>query len=163
MSDAHHNKVLGVSTDGAITEMLAVGNVVPAGLDVWGDEILLALTGPAPHLPADGQIVSFGLGGEPALVAAGGPLMLDVERGRGSTLFGLAQGFFTPGQPDGAPAEPDTGELLAVHADGSVSVVVGGLDRPTSMEIIGDTAFVVGLSGDIVRIDDIGHPNRSHH
>ena len=29
------------------------------------------------------------------------------------------------------------------------------LDRPTSLEIVGDTAYVVGLAGTIVEIDNL--------
>ncbi len=36
--------------------------------------------------------------------------------------------------------------------DGSVRTVVDGLDRPTSLEVQGDTAFVVGLGGSVVAI-----------
>lgn len=156
VSDAHHNKLLRVSRRGAISELATFGNVVPAGLETHGKTVLLALTGPAPHLPEDGQIVAVDprTGGN-RLVAAGGPLMVDVEKGPGHSLFGLAQGFFTPGTQDGSPAEPDTGELLVVDPDGGVTPIVEGLDRPTSMEIVGDTAYVVGLSGEVVRIDDI--------
>lgn len=162
VSDAHHNKVLRVSKRGTISEVRVFGNVVPAGLETHGRDILLALTGPAPHLPEDGRIVSFSpRGDEVETVAAGGPLMLDVERGRGDRLFGLAQGHFTPGQLDGSPADPFTGELLRVGHDGEVSVVVGGLNQPTSMEIVGNDAWVVGLDGTVVRISGIG--GRGHH
>ena len=33
------------------------------------------------------------------------------------------------------------------------------LDRPTSLEFIGKTAFVITLTGKVIRIDDVG---RSH-
>ena len=156
VSEAHHNKVLQVTPGGDISELATFGNVVPAGMEVHGNRILLALTGPAPHLPEDGQIVSIDpSNGEAELVAAGGPLMVDVERGRSNSLFGLAQGFFTPGTPDGSPANADTGELLSIDDNGGVSPIVEGLDRPTSLEIQADTAFVVGLAGTVVRIDNI--------
>ncbi len=161
VTDAHHNRLLYVSEDGDIESLSTLGNVVPAGLDVHGSKILMAWTGPTPHLPEDGQIVSYDRRKGLRPVASGGPLMIDVERGRGGTIFGLAQGYFTPGQDAGAPAEPNTGQLLAVGRHGDVEVVVDNLDRPTSMEIVGDTAYVVGLGGDIVRIDDISRQSRS--
>lgn len=156
VTDAHHNKLLYVSHHGEIEELLALGNVVPAGLETRGSRVLMSLTGPAPHLPEDGQIVSY-LPRRDRLrtIASGGALMVDVERGPGRTLYGLSQGYFTPGQPDGAPAEPDTGELLRVKRNGDLRVVATGLDRPTSMEIVKCSAYVVGLGGDIVRIDRI--------
>ena len=44
------------------------------------------------------------------------------------------------------------GDLLpVVDADGSEIV----LDRPTSLELVGDTAYVVGLGGTIVKIKNL--------
>jgi hypothetical protein len=37
-------------------------------------------------------------------------------------------------------------------------VVVDGLNQPTSLEIIGNTAYVVTLGGQIWRIDNISKP-----
>lgn len=65
---------------------------------------------------------------------------------RGQSLFALAQGHFTPGQDPGSPADPDTGQLPEVDGRGGFSVVADGLDRPTSLEVIGDTAYVVTLT-----------------
>ena len=56
---------------------------------------------------------------------------------------------------------PDTGRLVKVDRYGGLVPVVDGdghelvLDRPTSLELIGDTAYVVGLSGTIVKIDNL--------
>lgn len=158
VADAHHNKVLYVSPDGTISALEEYGNIVPAGLDTWGRDVLVSFTGPAPHLPDDGVIRRVDPKGGEEVVATGGRLLVDVERGRGATVFGLAQGFFTPGQPDGSPAEPDTGELLIADGDGGFEVVVDGLDRPTSMEIVGTTAYVIGLAGTVVVVDDIAGP-----
>ncbi len=185
VAEAHHNKVVHVTRDGDITEVEAFGNTVPTGLETWGEDILVAMAGPQPHLPEDGQILLI----EPSikddddddesdddddsesddrksddesdddeefkLIAAGGPLLVDVERGRGDSLYGLAQGFFTPGQPDGAPAELGTGELLLSDGEGGFTTVIGGLDQPLSMEIVGTTAYIVGFQGTVVRVDDI--------
>jgi hypothetical protein len=156
VAEAHHNKVLQVSLLGHISELHAFGNVVPTGLETWGHRVLVALAGPQPHLPEDGRIVSVSPGGtDVQQVAAGGPLLLDVERGRGATLFGLAQGDFPDGEPDGTPAQANTGQLLRSDGDGGFEVIVDGLDRPTSMEIVGNTAYVVGLSGDVVRVSGL--------
>ena len=35
------------------------------------------------------------------------------------------------------------------------TTIVGGLDRPTSLEFIDNTAFVVTLTGKVMRIDNI--------
>ncbi len=82
---------------------------------------------------------------------------MDVEFGRGRTLYALAQGVWLSGPP-GAPAAPNTGNLLEVNPDGTFTAVVHGLDRPTSVEFIGNTAYVVTLAGEILQIDDVSGP-----
>jgi len=158
VTDGHYNRLLQVSLDGQVTELIAFANIVPTGLEVHGSTIYMAEAGPVPHLPQDGRVVSFGRSLTPTVVASGGPLLVDVERGRGRTLFGLAQGTWPLGGPDGSPALPDTGLLLRAEADGSFSVVMAGLDRPTSMEIIRNTAYVVTLDGEVWRVEDISSP-----
>lgn len=124
--------------------------------------------GPLPHEPADGMIVSF----EPkslalALVASGAPLIVDVEFGLGRRLYALAQGEWCAppeidpecdDKMDGAPAEPDGGSLLEVNPDGSLTEVVGGLNLPTSLEFIGNTAYVVSLAGEVWVIENVSEP-----
>ena len=39
---------------------------------------------------------------------------------------------------------------------GQFRSVVSGLDRPTTFEIIGDTAFVVTITGKVLRISGLG-------
>ena len=76
-------------------------------------------------------------------VASGAPLLVDVEFGRGHRLYALSQGEGSPGAPEGSPAVPNTGALVEVKGDGTFTVVTDGLDQPTSLEFIGDTAYVV--------------------
>jgi hypothetical protein len=45
-----------------------------------------------------------------------------------------------------------------VNGDGTFTVVVGGLDRPISLEFIGNTAYVVTLTGEIWTIDSASGP-----
>ena len=86
-------------------------------------------------------------------VASGVRLAVDVEFGRGRTLFALSQGFWD-GPFEGTPAQPNTGALVRVNGDGTLTTVVGGLDRPTSVEIIKNTAYVVTLAGEVWKIDE---------
>ncbi|MDQ3481715.1 MAG: ScyD/ScyE family protein [Actinomycetota bacterium] len=159
VTDGHHNRVLRVTLDGEITELIAFGNIVPTGLETLGNTIYMTEAGPVPHLPEDGKVVSFTPKSSTATeVASGARLLVDVERGRGRTLFALSQGVFPIGAPDGAPALPNTGALVEVNADGTFTVVVEGLDRPTSLEIIGNTAYVVTLTGEIWKIDSVSEP-----
>ena len=152
VTDGHHNRVLWVTREGEITELIAFGNVAPTGLAVSGNSIYVAQAGPIPHLPQDGRVVVFGPKSTTATeVAAGARLAVDVEFGSGRTLFALSQGFWA-GPFEGTPAQPDTGALMRVNGDGTFTTVVGGLDRPTSVEIIKNTAYVVTLAGEIWKI-----------
>jgi len=159
VTDGHHNRVLYVTLDGHISEMMTFGNIVPTGLEVRGRTIYMAEAGPNPHLPEVGKVVSFGPNSSSATeVASGAPLIVDVEYGPGQRLYALAQGIFPVGAADGAPAMPDTGSLVVANSDGSFDVITNGLDRPSSFEIIGNTAFVVTLTGEIWTIDGVTAP-----
>ena len=94
-------------------------------------------------------------------VASGASLIVDVEFAADCRLYALSQGTWDlPPIPEneGAPASPDTGRFLKVGKDGSFASVVEGLDRPTSLEFIGKTAFVITLTGKVLRIDNAGRP-----
>jgi DNA-binding beta-propeller fold protein YncE len=160
VTDGHHNRVLRVTLDGEVSELIAFGDIVPTGLAVSGNTVYMAEAGPLPHLPEDGKVVSFSPKSPTATeVASGGRLLVDVEFGRGRMLYALSQGFWVGGPNDaGAPAQPDTGALLKVNKDGTMTSVVDGLDRPTSLEFIGNTAYVVTLAGEIWKIDDVSGP-----
>lgn len=159
VSDGHHNRVLWVSQDGEITELKAFDNVVPTGMDVSGKSIYVALTGPAPHAPEDGRIVSFGpKSGDVYDEASGAPLLLDVEFGRGRSLFALSQGQWN-GLFPGSPAIPFDGALWEVNADGTLRLIADGINLPTSVQIIQNDAYVVTLTGDIWRFEDIASPS----
>ena len=158
VTDGHHNRVLWVTRDGEITELIAFGNVAPTGLTVSGNSIYVAQAGPIPHEPEDGKVVMLSDGSShAALVAAGAPLLVDVEFGRGRTLFALAQGSWD-GEFEGAPALPNTGSLVKVGGDGTFTVLAEGLDRPTSLEIVNNTAYVVTLGGEIWKLGTIAGP-----
>jgi len=164
VTDGHHNRVLRVTLGGEVTELIAFDNIVPTGLEVSGNTVYMAEAGPVPHLPEDGKVVSFRPGSPTATeVASGGRLLVDVEFsdvefGRSRNLYALSQGVFPVGAPDGAPALPNTGKLLKVNGDGTFTVVAEALDRPTSLEFIGSTAYVVTLGGEIWKFDSVAGP-----
>ena len=159
VTDGHHNRVLHVTLDGEVSELITFGNIVPTGLARAGNKIYMSEAGPVPHLPENGKVVAFLPGSSAATqVASGARLLVDVEFGRGRTLYALSQGFFVPGHPEGSPAEPDTGSLVEVNNDGTFTDVFAPLDRPTSLEFIGNTAYVVTLAGEIWKIDNVGAP-----
>jgi sugar lactone lactonase YvrE len=159
VTDGHHNRVLQVGLDGSVSAFRSFGDIVPTGLAAHGNTVYMAEAGPVPHLPENGRIVSFDAKSSAVTdVASGGRLLVDVEFGRGRTLFALAQGVFTPGNPPGSPAEPNTGKLLRVNGSGGFASVAEGLNRPTSLEVIGNTAYVVTLGGEIWKIENIASP-----
>ncbi|MDQ1715387.1 MAG: hypothetical protein QOC60_1332 [Frankiaceae bacterium] len=154
VTDGHHNRLLRVTLDGDVTAAATFGNIVPTGLALRGNTIFMAEAGPVPHLPENGRIVAISPETSVATqVAAGGRLLVDVEFGPGNRLYALAQGVFPVGNPPGSPAMPNTGQLLSVNRDGTFHVLVSGLDRPTSLEIRGDKAYVVTLPGNVWSIE----------
>ncbi len=167
VTDGHHNRVLRVTRGGYIRQIIAFPNIVPTGLEVRGRRIYMGQAGPIPHLPQDGKVVTFTPWGSTATeIASGAPLIVDVEFGLCRQLYAVSQGIWDlPQIPEneGAPASPDTGRLLRVTKDGSFASVVDGLDRPTSLEFIGKTAFVVTLTGKVIRIDNAGRPPFGDH
>ncbi len=162
VTDAHHNRVLYVTPDGRINELIAFTDLVPTGLAVRGNTIYVTQAGPIPHLPATSKLMSFSPGSPTATEVASAAglnvgLFIDVEFGRGSTLYTLAQGIWD-GPFEGAPALPNTGALLKLQSNGSFSVIAQGLNLPTSMEFIGNNAYVVNLAGEVVEIDNVSPP-----
>jgi len=157
VSDSHLNRVLRVTLDGEISVLIDFGNIVPTGLEVRGNTVYMAEAGPDPHVPQDGKVVSFGpRSPTPTEVASGTPFLLDVEFG-GGRLYALSHGIVDP-NIDPSNALPNTGALVKVNGDGTFTVIMDGLDRPTSLEFIGNTAYFVTLTGEIWKIEGVRCP-----
>lgn len=160
VTDGHHNRVLYVRHDGQVSELLAFGNIVPTGLAAAGRTLFMGEAGPVPHLPADGKVVAFTPRSDAAVeIASGAPLIVDVEFGLDHRLYALSQGIWDlPPLPSnaGAPASANTGSLTRVDLNGRLTPVAGPLDRPTSVAFSRTSAFVVTLTGKVLRIDGIG-------
>ena len=161
VTDAHHNRVLRVGLDGGISVYTDFDqNVVPTGLDRVGRTVLVGQAGPTPHTPETGRVVALRRPGSRAVpLASGAPLLVDVEVGPNHRLYGLAQGHWPyEGQEgkEGFPAAPHTGYLMLADHRGQFRSVVSGLDRPVTFEFIGETAFVVTITGKVVRISGLG-------
>jgi hypothetical protein len=106
-------------------------------------------------LPTDGRVISFGPDSSAVTeIASGARLLVDVEFGRGRTLHALPQGIWD-GAFEGSPALPFTGSIVEVNGDGTFTVLASAIDRSTSLEFIGDTAYVVTLGGEIWAFDDV--------
>jgi hypothetical protein len=158
VTDAHLNRVLRVTLDGEITVLIAFGNIVPTGLEVRGNTVYMTEAGPDPHLPQNGKVVSFRPKSPTATeVASGIPFLLDVEFGGGGRLYALSHGVVDP-SIDPSNAVPNTGALVKVNRDGTFTGIIDNLDRPTSFEFIGNTAYVVTLTGEIWQIDGVRCP-----
>ena len=158
VADGHHNRVLRVTLDGGISELVAFGNIVPTGLEVIGETVYMARMGAVPHPPEEGRVVAVHARSSSANeIASGAPMLVDVERGRGQTLFALAQGTWN-GEFPGSPALPGMGSLLRLNGEGGFDVVADGLNLPSSLEIIGNAAYVVTLDGNVWKIDSIAAP-----
>ncbi len=159
VTDGHHNRVYFVTLDGEVSEVIAFNNIVPTGLVVSQNKIYMAEAGPVPHLPKDGKIVVFRPNSsEATTIASGGPLLVGVELDPRNRLYGLAQGKFPEGGAEGDPALPNTGALMVANANGRPTALVRYLDQPTSFLFIGESAYVVGLAGDIWKIDNVSCP-----
>jgi sugar lactone lactonase YvrE len=160
VTDGHHNRLLQVTLEGAITEVATFANVVPTGLEVQGGRVWVAQAGPVPHVPETGRILALDGSSEPPVVATGARLLVDVELGPQHQLYALSQGVWD-GVAEGSPALPNTGRLTRVTSGGGLAPVTDEaghqlvLDRPTSVEFVGRTAYVVSLSGDVYTIDGL--------
>ena len=135
-------------------------NVVPTGLERIGRGVLVGQAGPVPHTPATGRVVALRrAGGRVVPLASGAPLLVDVEVGPQYRVYGLAQGDWPyEGQEgkEGFPAAPNTGHLMLADRSGRFRSLVSRLDRPTTFELIGRTAYVVTITGKVLRITGLG-------
>ncbi len=160
VTDAHHNRVLKVGLNGTIRAFVDFGrNVVPTGLELDGHSVLVGQAGPIPHIPENGRVVALRrAGGTVRTVASGAPLLVDIEVTRRHSLYGLAQGFWPyAGQEgkEGFPAAPHTGLLMRADRHGQFQTVAFHLDRPTTFELIGDTAYVITITGKVVKVSGL--------
>ena len=159
VTDANLNRVLRVTLDGEISVFIDFDNIVPTGLVVFGDTVLMAEGGPDPHTPQTGKVVSFGPKSSTATeVASGVPWVLDLQFGLGRTLYALSYGTFDPATEALNLAVPNAGALAKVNGDGTFTVVMPGLNQPTSLQFIRNKAYVVTLTGEIWKIDGLSDP-----
>ncbi len=160
VTDGHHNRILHVGLDGSIRPVLAFEDVVPTGLEREGDRMWFTEAGPIPHAPEAGAVFTAGSRGSSREVARGARLAVDVELGPRHDLYVLSQGVWD-GVGEGTPALPGTGRIYRVGKGGHLVAVHDGngadalLDRPTSMELVGDTAYVVSLTGDVYAVQGL--------
>lgn len=162
VSDGHLNRVLHVSKDGTeITVLKQFNDIVPTGLAKSGNTVFLAELGPVPELPSTGKVVSFGLSDTHPLapahdVASGVSMIVGTAFGAHGQLYALSQGNAPTGIQPGEQASPNTGRLLRVNYDGTFTILVDKLDRPTSLNFVCNTAYIVTLTGEVWEVKDVG-------
>jgi len=166
VTDGHHNRILYVTLNGEVTEVIAFEDVVPTGLAVRGNTIYFTEAGPIPHLPETAKLMSLSSMPPTATEVASAAglnvgLFVDAEFGLGNTLYALAQGIWD-GPFEGTPALPNTGALLKLKPDSTFNVIVDGLNQPTSMEFIGNDAYVVSLAGEVWKVNNVSRPPYGH-
>lgn len=158
VTDGHHNRVYHVALDGEVSEFKVFDNIVPTGLDVRGNTVYITEAGTTDQSHEDSRVVSIDSKSlDVSNVASGAPLLVDVEFSRGRTLFALSQGEWA-GVEAGDAAEPDTGSLVRVNEDGTLTVIANGLDRPTSLEFVQNTAYIVTLTGEVWTVANVAGP-----
>jgi hypothetical protein len=162
VSDGHLNRILHVSKDGTeITVLKQFNDVVPTGLAKLGGSVFLAELGPVPETPHGGKVVAFGLTDTHPLapaheVATGVSMIVGTRFGAHGKLYALSQGIAPAGIQPGQPASPNTGRLLRVNYDGTFTILVDKLDRPTSLNFVCNTAYILTLTGEVWEVKDVG-------
>lgn len=154
--DANHNRLLIVNVfSGEISQLAQYDNIVPTGASAADNVVYVSQIGAFPHTPQDGRVWAVTLPeGDTSLVASGVPFIIDVEKGPASRLYALSFGT-QPASPEGPPADLFSGKLLLVQDNGTFKILAANLTMPTSLDIVGDTAFITTLGGDVYRIDNI--------
>ena len=111
VTDGHHNRVYDVTRDGDVSEMIAVRqHRARPGWRCPATPSYMAEAGTLPHNAADGKVVSFSPGSSTVTtVAAGAPLLVDVERGRGRSTVRALAGHLTVRTVRARLRDPDTG------------------------------------------------------
>ena len=158
VTDGHHNRVYRVTLDGEISEFKAFDNIVPTGLEIRGNTVYITEAGTTDQAHENSKVVSIDSKSlDVSNLASGAPLMVDVEFNQGRTLFALSQGSWA-GAAAGDAAEPNTGSLVRVNDDSTLTIIADNLDRPTSLEFIHNTAYIVTLTGEVWTIDNVAGP-----
>ena len=153
VTDGHLNRMLRVTLDGQISIEIAFDDIVPTGLTLHSGKIYMAEAGPVPHLPQNGKVVAFKPGSEEVTeIASGASLLVGVKFGYDGNLYALSQGPGVPGAPAGSPAQANSGAFVRANSDGTFTFIVDELNLPVSFNFSGTTAYVVTLTGDVLKI-----------
>ena len=136
---------------------MAFGNIVPTGLEVHGRTIYMGEAGPIPHLPPDGKVVTFTPKSAATELASGASLIVDVEFGSVASYMPCHRGSGTCRRPPRTRARrhPRTREGSCGSRGTEASRPSSrGSTGPRPLDFIGKTAFVVTLTGKVIRVDN---------
>ena len=152
VSDGNYNRLLTVTTSGAITLLAQFDNVVPTGLETpAGGPIWNTWFSPFPHDPGTSFLQSIGYPtGAVTTVADEWAQLIDVKVGPGGNVYVLQFGD----QQLDENAPPPPGRLLLLQ-DGELLPVVEGFTLSTSLSFIGDTAYVTSLTGEVWEVPGV--------
>ena len=160
VTDGHLNRVLSVTLNGKISVVEAFDDIVPTGLTLSPpDTVFMAEAGPVPHLPQNGKIVKFQPNSPDVTEVASGASLLVGVKVAGGHLYALSQGPGVPGAAPGSPAQPNSGALVIANPDdGTFTFLVDHINLPASFNFVGNTAYIVTLTGEVLQVDHVFGP-----
>lgn len=160
VTDGHLNRVLSVTMDGKISIVEPFDDIVPTGLTLSPPgTVFMAEAGPVPHLPQNGKIVKFQpQPNSPVTEVASGASLLVGVKFAGGHLYALSQGPGVPGAAPGSPAQPNSGALVIANPDGTFTFLVDHINVPASFNFIGNKAYIVTLTGEVLQVDHVFGP-----
>jgi len=133
------------------------GNIVPTGLAVSGNRVYMAEAGPIPHLPPDGKVSRSGPVRRPPRRSPPARHCWSTWSSAAIRRSSLSRRASAAGGPPATPATPNTGSLLRVNRDGTLTVISGPIrSAQRRSSFIGSTAYIVTLPGEIWTIDGVG-------
>jgi hypothetical protein len=160
--EANSGNLLSVQPNSGRVERIAdvsatQGHVVPTGLDVAHDDLLVGELTPFPSVPGSSELLRFSRNGRLEEKLGGFTAVLGVQSdGHGNTY--VLESFTCPSADPCFPS-PGSGRVVRIAANGARSVVASGLSFATALRMGPDGALYVSNfgygppgMGEIVRI-----------
>lgn len=155
VTDGNHNRIYFVALDGEVTEVAGYGNIVPTGLGMNDGTLYMTEIGVYPHTPEDGKVSTVDTEtGETEVITSGYAYLIDIAWDEDGTAYVLSMGNEVD-ETVQAPAFPFTGKLLRLEEDNTLTVLVDGFNLVTSLDISDGDAFIVGLTGEAWKVEDV--------
>ena len=165
VSDASGNGVAKENEDGTTRFIHRFGTIptengridpVPTGIERIGREYFVTLTGGCPYPAGSGQLVAIDENRNERIVADGLNMPIDVARGPDGTIWLLEFSRFRPDAScfSGLGYQADSGRLSRVTTNGSVELVLDGLNFPTSVLPREDGSLLISqvFEGNIIEV-----------